>query len=138
MTRNSGVSTAPIASGPKMRMPSTKPKMLRSHQRSNVSRFIRFLIGANGSFVIERQKQVIAGVNQFNGAVLRADQITRRAGRRAALRGNVNAAVTAIGCRRRRKLTAIGGGGNAGPGGGRCTVALRPRRAEIGGSENVA
>jgi hypothetical protein len=27
--------------------------------------------------VTQRQKQIIAGVNQFNGAVLRADQITR-------------------------------------------------------------
>src|ERR1035441_5972829 len=134
MTRNSGVSTAPIASWPKTKMPSTKPRMPRSHQRSNVSRFIRFLICPNGSFVTQRQKQIIAGVYQFNGAMLRADQITRRAGRRTALGGNVN--IAAID--RRRKLAAVGGGREGRPRAGGRSCQLPPGCAGIGGGKNVA
>src|ERR1039458_782097 len=134
MTRNSGVSTAPIASGPKTKMPSTKPRMPRSHQRSNVSRFIRFLICPNGSFVTQRQKQIIAVVYQFNGAVLRAGQITRRAGRRAALGRDVN--VAAID--RCRKLAAVGGGSDGCPRDEGCSCQLRPGRAGVGGDKNVA
>src|SRR5208282_6526667 len=134
MTRNSGVSTAPMASGPKTRMPSTKPRMLRSHQRSSVSLFIRFLICPNGSFVTQRQKQIIAGVNQFNGAVLRAGQITRRAGRRAALGGDVN--VAAID--RCRELAAVGGRSDVRPRDGGRSCQLHPGRAGVGGGKNVA
>src|ERR1017187_7357299 len=40
MTKNSHVSTAPVASGPKTKMASTKARMPRSHQASKMLRFI--------------------------------------------------------------------------------------------------
>src|ERR1035438_5857480 len=104
MTRNSGVSTAPIASGPKTKMPSTKPRMPRSHQRSNVSRFIRFLICPNGSFVTQRYENSVADVFQFNGRQARAAEITRRAGRRAGQGGYVDKTTV----RHRDNLAAVG------------------------------
>src|SRR4051812_37191000 len=88
-TRNSQVSTAPMASGANTRIARTNPRIPRSQILSSVSRFIP-LESPDVSLVVQRHKDPVAHIYQFDRAVLSPKQIAPAAGRGAVLRRDIN------------------------------------------------